>query len=242
MDDSSLGVAPWRFVQESEEQRAIASLRGYSMSGAFTGALFEELIDTASPDEITARDIVAVTALGVDVPVRVSHWILSQEGRSEISALLRRVPAEATVWGDTDLSPGGDSWRLWDLISAHKGVASTITSKLLAAKRPHLLPIWDQYVVEGVRPQPRAYWAGWHQALSGRDGERLRARCEELRMLAGVPNRVSILRILDIVIWMRVHGHTGLSAADSLLFVDAPSFWNAPAAPADSVGMDSARA
>ncbi|HEY5548773.1 MAG TPA: DUF6308 family protein [Coriobacteriia bacterium] len=242
MGDSSLGVAPWRFVQESEEQRATASLRGYLVSGAFTGAFFEDLIDTASPDEITAKDIVAVTALGVDVPVRVSHWILSEDGRYEISALLRGVPAEATIWEDVDLSPDGNAWRLWDLISAHKGVASTITSKLLAAKRPHLLPIWDQYVVEGVRPQKRAYWAGWHQALSGRDGECLRARCEELRALAGVPDRVSILRILDIAIWMRVNGHTGLSTADSLLFADAPAFWKDAVGSDDSSGMDSARA
>ena len=219
----SLGVDPSRFVTDSEKPLAISSLRHY-FSGHYTGALFEKLTDRRESNTITARDIVAVTALGVTVPVRAADWILGK-GSAEISGLLSEIPDGVPIWQGVDLSPSSKAWELWALLDGQPDVGATITSKLLAAKRPHLLPIWDQYVVDGIQPKKNEYWAGWQEALSGESGAKLRAACEAIRREAHAPAHLTVLRTLDIAIWMRVHGYAWLKGADRDPYRDAPSFW-----------------
>jgi len=220
----SLGVDPSRFVTDSERPLAISSLRHY-FSGHYTGALFEKLTDREEPNAITARDIVAVTALGVRVPVRAADWILGA-GRAEISDLLSMIPNGVPIWENVRLDLSSKAWELWTVLDAQYKVGATITSKLLAAKRPHLLPIWDQYVVDGVQPKKNEYWVGWQEALSGESGAELRAVCEAIRQEADAPDCLSVLRILDIVIWMRVHGYDWLDEpADKAPYLEAKPFW-----------------
>lgn len=220
----TLGISPMRYVDDDAHDLAVVSLRGYFASEIYTGAWFEEMIDSSSPFEITAKDIVAVTALGVDIPVRASHWMLD-EGRDEISEHLSAIEPEAKIWGETDLSPTGNAWLLWNRLSEIHGLGATKTSKLLSAKRPHLLPIWDQHVVTGLRPAKGDYWLGWRDSLASDSGELLRQTCETLREEASVPESVSLLRILDVVIWMRVHGHKWLPESDQEQYRAAPEVW-----------------
>jgi hypothetical protein len=49
-------------------------------SESFTGRWFHVLADHDHPNEVTARDIVAVSTLGVTVPRAVTIWLLSEEG------------------------------------------------------------------------------------------------------------------------------------------------------------------
>src|SRR4051794_18915152 len=98
---------------------------------------------TASP----LNDLVAVTMLGVEVPARAAHWILA-DGADELAALLVSIqPASLEIWDPaSDLSPQSSAWQLWRLIRDRHGIGPTISSKLLAAKRPHLFPINDSVV------------------------------------------------------------------------------------------------
>ena len=73
--------------------------------------------------------------------------------------------------------------------------------KLLARKRPHLIPVYDA-VVKCALGKPKSFWRSLHEAISA-DEHGLRPRLAELR--ADVPYQVSDLRILDVVIWM---GHS----------------------------------
>ena len=81
-----------------------------------------------------------------------------------------------------------------------------IAGKLLAAKRPHLVPIYDQRVSQALGPYPRhQYWACWRHALQD---EAKREAVRSVGVDAGLPATVSLLRILDIIIWMDVGEHS----------------------------------
>ena len=113
----------------------------------FTGSKFEEIAGDEHPNEFTARDIVAVSMLSVKVPAAVSMWLLLGEGRDKTSELLKQIPASLDIWeAEEHLAEGKPLWKLWEKLIGRHGVGDTISSKLLAAKRPRLAPIWDRVV------------------------------------------------------------------------------------------------
>lgn len=124
--------------------------------------------------------------------------------------MLASIPPEQTIWDpEVDLSHDGPAWRLWDAVRAggwpdHRGgMGPTKTSKLLAAKRPHLIPIQDRVVTTALygRNRPVGYWRAWRERLSGPAGEDLRNSAERLRDAVPAAAGLSVLRVLDIAIW-----------------------------------------
>lgn len=187
----------------------------FSTSGnRYTGSQFESLCDLHRPNEITERDILAVGALSVDVPVRASMWILGDEGRSSISDLLAATDPEVEMWhprAEPLLSEGGPLWRLWDLLStahwpspsAANGLGRTTISKLIATKRPRLSPVLDSVITKKVFPGVDRFWESFRLALSEQD---LRDRLLGATDSPLVPPNVVLLRRIDVVLWMRHHG------------------------------------
>jgi hypothetical protein len=176
----------------------------------FTGSQFELVADSDHPDEITARDVVAVSMLGVQVPERPARWLLG-DGREQVRALLEKVPNDVDVWtpaADRLLAENGPLWELWDLLGegswptrrAKNGLGQTKRSKLLAAKRPRLVPVIDK-IVEAQLGNPPDYWQAFHEALAD---EPLRLEIEGATQNA--PAHVSLLRRLDVVVWMTGKG------------------------------------
>ena len=71
----------------------------------------------------------------------------------------------------------------------------TTISKLLAAKRPRLVPVTDSVVVKTL---PSAgHWAAFANALKDRD---IRTTVEQATSEA--PAHLSLLRRIDVVVWM----------------------------------------
>ena len=213
---------PLLYVTGDESDRARLCLRAYFRS--FTGGSFEALADP-DPFSITASDIVAVSMLGVDVPARTSVWLLGV-GQAVVRDLLRRVPVDRPIWDDAvDLSKTGAAWRLWDELIAHHDMGATTTSKLLAAKRPHLVPVQDSVVTAALLgPGAKGFnwWALWRTRLQGTEGEELRRAARSLVEDVPEARHLSVLRLLDVVIWMRERGH---ETVPSLVekFAGAPS-------------------
>lgn len=92
---------PFEYISGREEERAVAALTSYMSS--YTGAWFNALADP-SPYEITAKDLVAVTTLGVQVPENVAIWLtVEQEDRGTgaeertVSSLVCFAPSRPTV-------------------------------------------------------------------------------------------------------------------------------------------------
>jgi hypothetical protein len=200
-------VDPRRFVLCEERETALRSLDAYFNS--YTGRRFEAYADRSRANEYTASDFLAVSMLGVSIPADAAIWLL-EEGGGLVAAFLSDVPAEASIETHQHLlQPDSVGWRLWELLANRKGLGRTKTSKLLAAKRPHLFPIYDQHVGAALMQHERDdYWAGWIDAFRLADAPSLADLCSDLLSHAGpeVPRGLSTLRVLDIVVWMRVHG------------------------------------
>lgn len=102
-----------------------------------------------------------------------------------------------------DLSSTSPAGQLWAILrSGRDGLRLTKTSKLLAAKRPRLLPIWDRLVGEATAMGTRAYWATFQSVLTADD------RCI-WAWLVGLTQEhdgmhgVTPLRTLDVLLWTR---------------------------------------
>jgi hypothetical protein len=70
----------------------------------------------------------------------------------------------------------------------------------MARKRPRLIPVYDR-VLSCLFGAPEHVWLRLHRRLSANDGE-LRAALADLRTGAEIPAAVSLLRVLDVVLWM----------------------------------------
>ncbi|MFE5561600.1 DUF6308 family protein [Streptomyces sp. NPDC056544] len=180
----------------------------------YTGRRFEHLAGGGDrpdiADRITADDLVAVHTLSVTVPAPVALDILEGPLGARLSDLLRAVPrgidmahAAATV-----LSHGSPADQAWHALLDQTDVGWVIAGKLLARKRPQLLPVYDKVVRCALgRPHP-SYWLALHAALRA-DDHALHHQLLELRTAAGVAETVSALRVCDVVVWMghRAEGH-----------------------------------
>ncbi|MEU9135411.1 DUF6308 family protein [Streptomyces sp. NPDC048404] len=105
------------------------------------------------------------------------------------------VEAEAA-----DLADGSPAHTAWHLLRGQPGIGWVTAGKLLARKRPRLMPVSDQ-VVRCVLGHPKSFWLDLHAALRS-DNRSLHHELLALRQLAELPEAVSVLRICDVVLWM----------------------------------------
>ena len=193
-------------VKENRGEIAKSSIDAYFYKNAFTGSAFEELIDRENPNEITPQDLIAVTMLGVNVPATAARWILG-EGQQELSPLLSAIDPHLDISdSDCDLSNGSPAWLLFSKLAERNGLGRTITSKILAAKRPELIPIYDQHVAAYLGFSKEDYWNPWREFMQSDEGRKCANRVSELAIKLGI-HGISQLRLLDVVIWMKQHGH-----------------------------------
>ncbi len=200
-------------------ERVVADLRRYFGIDApdgevpFTGARFESLggggdrPETA--DQITAEDLIAVQTLSVVVPAPVALDLLEGDLGRRLSDLLRAIPTDVDMV-DADalhLSKGSAADQAWNLLCEQHGVNWVTAGKILARKRPRLLPVYDR-VVRCAIGRPESFWLSLHTALR-EDDAALHHRLLDLRRTAGLPDAVSALRVCDVAVWMshRTAGH-----------------------------------
>ena len=193
-------------LEEADGSYAKSSLEAYFFKFAFTGSSFETFIGN-DPDNFTAEDIVAVSMLSVKIPPSASRWIL-KTGREDLSELLSKIEPDLSIdHPDAGLTDGRDACNLREMLVSCWGVGPTTASKLLAAKRPSLFPIYDKHVAKALRLSPDNYWQRWQKFMQTEDGNK--ATKMVARLAKGLDkSHLSPLRLLDIVIWMQQHGHT----------------------------------
>jgi hypothetical protein len=181
---------------------------------SFSGRWFDTLSDREHPDEITASDIVAVSMLSVNVDPHAAAWMLGP-GATEISDLLTQIPSDIQL-GDADdslIDEPSAAARLWRRLQTgcwpddrgSNGVGAVTAGKLLAAKRPALIPIYDDFVAVQLQPPAGQFWFAMRNELRD-DGE---ARLVNAVTVGAIDARhpdhlhLSLLRKIDIVVWMR---------------------------------------
>ena len=183
----------------------------FSTNGdGYTGSQFENLIVDSDPFAVTARDLIAITTLSVDVPARAALWILSVQGQRELSEILREIPVDTDIWDSKAKNVFSDSghvmdlWRKlgnanWPIPKSGGGLGGdTKRSKILAAKRPRLIPVLDR-VVKGTLPASENRWISIQDVLMN---EEYRTKLQKALDHEEIPKSVSLLRRIDVVIWM----------------------------------------
>jgi Family of unknown function (DUF6308) len=122
--------------------------------------------------------------------------------------LLGKIPPSVPLWdeGATNLiEDGGPAGGVWRLLEGQYGVGWVTAGKLLARKRPSLIPVYDD-IVRCAFGQPQNIWKALHEALRQADGI-FRITPEDLMKRAGIPVKVTPLRALDVALWMRHRSH-----------------------------------
>ena len=183
----------------------------------YSGGQFEFLCGGGNRGEtanrITADDIVAVSLLGVDVPAFASLQILGPDSR-RISGLLEQLPRLQKL-GETEidalLDPSHPAMRLWVLLRSIPGMGSTKVSKLMARKRPHLIPVYDS-IIGSALGGIDGHWERVHEAVT-KNVEVLSA----IRSAAGLTTRVPLIRVIDVAVWMQERGASQLPKGGRLV-------------------------
>ncbi|MBD0745030.1 hypothetical protein BG418_25640 [Streptomyces sp. CBMA152] len=195
-----------------DSDQAVSNLQLYFGTGlpreatAFTGSRFEHLVGggdrPAVANSVTADDLIAVQTLSVRIPVQAAIDLLEGHLGVQVSKLLSEVRfdidmVEAETADLADGSPAHDAWRL---LKSQRGIGWVTAGKLLARKRPRLLPVYD-HVVRCVLGRPKTFWLDLHAALRA-DNWALHHDLMALRQAADLPETVSVLRVCDVVLWM----------------------------------------
>ncbi len=181
---------------------------------AYTGSWFERLDGGGDRDGVAGRilaaDLLAVILLSVRVPTAVSLRLLEGDLGVQVAGHLQEIPVDVALGesGATELLvPGGHADLAWRLLEGCEGVGWVTAGKLLARKRPRLVPVWDN-VVRCALGRPVGVWL-WMDELFRADGGALSALLEEVRVAAQISEHVTPARVLDVILWMRHHAsHT----------------------------------
>jgi hypothetical protein len=182
------------FVSKNRD-RIASDLTKYFQT--YTGRWFEHCSAHGSPNTFDGNDVAACAALSVPVDGKTLNGLWARLG--QLNALLAQSPDRSVTLAavDTQSAEYKSIHTLYDTIREIPGMGKVLTSKLLASKRPHLVPIRDSYV-EALLGSPNEWWAPWKKVVENE------ALVAEVRKLAEgkVPAGTSTLRIFDVLLWM----------------------------------------
>ena len=202
MRDAELAERICEFLDAAE---ARSDLETYFTS--YSGRVFETIGGRGDvpgvANRFMASDLVAVTTLGVTVSGHGAIELLDGDRSATLAALLEEIRVDVDLWdaSDDDLAALYELQEGLDLVPS---VAHVIRSKLLARKRPRLVPIRDRYVLTALVGRDHGNFTEPLRAALQDAG--LRARLEDLRTSAPAGTDISLLRVLDVVVWMAAHG------------------------------------
>jgi Family of unknown function (DUF6308) len=209
-----------------EGDQACQDLREYFGVGlgegelpASTGGRFEFLGGggdrSDSRNRFTASDILSIEMLSVRLPPRVTLDLLEGALGDDAAAFLEQIPVSVPLWDDGAaelIGYGGPADTVWRLLESQGGVGWVMAGKLLARKRPSLIPVYDN-VVRCAFGRPKGFWRALREALR-QDGGSFRITVQDLMERSGVPEQVTPLRTLDVAVWKRHRKlHTGHGCA-----------------------------
>ncbi len=200
-----------------QTERAVQDLRRYFSldvpSGsppAYTGGRFEALGGGGdrprTANKVTADDLVAVQMLSVLVPGPVALNLLEGGLGEQMAHHLTLIPVGVAVSDPAAaalIGPAGPAEAAWQLLEQQYDLGYVTAGKLLARKRPELIPVWDRVVRCAMGyPPPQAVWQWFHERMSADNGALTQALIA-VRDTAGVTASVTPLRTLDVIVWMR---------------------------------------
>lgn len=156
----------------------------------------------ANANRFTADDLVAITFLSVNLKALAAREVLVTRA-ARFTELLEAVgPDRDLVDEAEELTVDRPIWVLEHELRSIHDIGRTKATKLMARKRPRLVPIYD--VVIGRVLNTKMVHREPIRKLLRADGGELHTRLEVIRSKAGLPEDISALRVLDVISWM--HG------------------------------------
>jgi hypothetical protein len=149
--------------------------------------------------KITAVDVAALATLSVQPPGRAVASLLV-ENNDELNTLLARCPPpKIDMWDLAESAFNEDSplAKLYEALKSVDGVGTVRASKLLACKRPLLVPVRDTEVAK-VLGLGKWFWIPLYRALQNHE---LREAISSTR--PETASHVSLLRLLDVALWQQ---------------------------------------
>lgn len=177
----------------------------YDETGPFAGATFETL-GTNEPNRIGVDDLLALTLLDVKVTPPGIRQVLTRDA-ALLSASLAAIPTDLPLW-EADDATLERATQLYKHLKNVPSIKQVVAGKLLARKRPMLIPVVDKWVIDALKAPKNSYWVSIREALQD---QARRDRIEACRATA--PVSVSTLRLLDVIIWMQFSQSTNARAA-----------------------------
>lgn len=201
---------------EGTENAAMNVLRAYfaPLSGrnnGYTGGAWDDFNPSGtradSANTFTADDIVACSLLSTPIHARAAIELVDRQ-RHHFSKMLEQIGPDVDFVDlkSTDDEPFRSVRGLYRALDDLPYTGETRATKLLARKRPRLVPIVDSVVRKAVFGGGGTHWQPLHRALRAND-QRLWRHLRALRTAAGLPESVSTLRVFDVLAWMDGSGN-----------------------------------
>jgi len=201
-----------KVIVEQRSHEAVDLIQRYFAFDAegkpnYTGAQFEQMAGLNNDtNAFGPADFVAVSMLSVTVPANSAIRLLGPDA-DRATSLLKQIPVDLDIVDADDdvLDSGSAAGQLWSLLrDPRDGLGRTKTSKLLAVKRPRLIPIWDQFVEQATGFGTTYFWQNFRSVLAA-DDRAVWTWLDGLRsQVPDLPPSVSHLRLLDVLLWMSV--------------------------------------
>jgi hypothetical protein len=169
----------------------------------YQGRQFEWFVGQSEKGSFTSEDLLAIGALSVQVPASTARKLIEDEnevfgaiiGRCHVFAEKNQTQ-EQRDWLWDDKSPFNELHLALNNKSL-PGVGKVVRSKLMAAKFPELIPIRDSRVEALLECSGHdEWWKPMHQLLS--ETQKALSSLE----IFNASIEVSLLRKLDVVLWM----------------------------------------
>ena len=202
----------------NDNRDAFAILIGRYFSEDYTGSHFEFFESRGdnqkTKNRFTYADVYAPSLLDVPVEGELGYGLVEGNLAKKAAVLLSKIPVGRELHTFSTNPLARFPTDLYNLIDA--GPATT--SKLLARKRPHLLPILDSVLKKALVQGDKGRWNHYFQLFS--DANLVKAlekiKKKAVSLQPNFPNiaQLSLLRVLDIALWMEhregVHGKKGI--------------------------------
>jgi hypothetical protein len=174
--------------------------RALDPEAGHAGSTFD-LLQPNDPDAVGPADLLAASLVGAPPSALAVRHLLDPATARRLTARLRAVPPDADLWSARTraLDEAAD---LWTLLQGADGFGPVRATKLLARKRPHLVPLLDPAGAVLLELPAGAHWATL-RAVLGDAGRR--ERVEALRP-PGSDERLPLLRLFDLAVWTAVAG------------------------------------
>jgi hypothetical protein len=193
-----LDLGEWFSDKKTQVRRNVDKYFGGKAGDQFSGRWFEKFAAMGDPNRFEPSDVLAVEALSVEVRTESAAKLLVTEA-DRFNSLLERIPTDVDLWDlpRSVIEPGSAAHDLHAGLDDLRKVGWVTAGKLMAAKRPRLIPILDKEVMGLLKPPKGKFWITMHDQLV--NDSRRQAIAE---VCDCAPDGVSLLRRVDVALWM----------------------------------------